>query len=75
MSPAARRKREAMPEPPLTQRELMILRGMIDEHEFAQMRGRYFRGLWRDSRVVVAALVGGVLIVLQLVTLWLGVVK
>jgi hypothetical protein len=54
-----------VPELPLTDREIRILRGMIDDHEFRRVRRRVFGEWWRDGRIVAAALAGGVLLTLE----------
>jgi hypothetical protein len=56
-----------MTESPLTDRELVILRGMIDDHEYRLVRRRMFGRWWRDGRVVTAVVAGGVLIALELI--------
>jgi hypothetical protein len=48
-------------EPPLTERELRIVRGMIDEHEVRRIRRTVFGEWWRDGKVL-AAVVGGCLL-------------
>jgi len=54
-----------MPEPPLTERELRIVRGMIDDHEVRRIRRGIFGEWWRDGRVIAAVLAGAVLIALE----------
>lgn len=58
-----------MHEPPLTDRELRIVRGMIDEHLYRQARSKFLGESWRDSRAVLAVLGAGVLFGVQVVTL------
>lgn len=55
-----------MPEPPLTDRELRIVRGMLDEHEYEMRRGAARRHFWTAGRVWFAFLLGIVLVVLQI---------
>lgn len=52
-------------EPPLTDRELRIVRGMIDEYEVRRIRRGMFGEWWRDGKVVAAVLGGGILITLE----------
>ena len=56
-------------EPPLNDRELRIVRGMIDEHEYNRVRNRFLSDAWRDSRAVFAVFAGVVLALLQIATL------
>jgi hypothetical protein len=56
-----------MAESPLTDREIVILRGMIDDHEYRLVRRRMFGKWWRDGRIVAAVTGGAVLITLELV--------
>ena len=56
-----------MPEPPLTDRELRIVRGMLDEHEYDMRRGAARRHFWTAGRVWFAFVLGLVLVVLQIV--------
>jgi len=55
-----------VPEPPLTDRELRIVRGMLDEHEYEMRRGAARRHFWTAGRVWFAFLLGIVLVVLQI---------
>lgn len=59
------------PEPPLTARELRIVRGMIDEFEYRLQRRRFGRTVLGDFRVMLALLGGTMLITLQIVDLYL----
>jgi hypothetical protein len=46
-----------MREPPLNDRELRILRGMLDEYDFRmRSRARLFRRLSTGERIIIAAL-------------------
>jgi hypothetical protein len=58
-----------VPEPPLSDRELRILRGVIDEHEYRAARDRFLGESWRGSRAIVIAIAGAMLFGLQVVTL------
>lgn len=57
------------PQPPLTDRELRIIRGMIDEFEFRSARRRVLGGFVTDLRVVTVVLGGVILVALNAVTL------
>ena len=50
-----------MPEPPLTDRELRILRGVIDEHLYREARGRFLGESWREGRAILVVVAGVVL--------------
>ena len=54
-------------EPPLTDRELRILRGMLDEHEMRRIRRTILGEWWRDGKVVAAVLGAAVLVTLEVV--------
>ena len=52
-----------MPEPPLTDRELRIVRGMLDEYHYSMQRGQRRHREWSAARVglvTFAAVVAGV---------------
>ena len=55
-----------MPESPLTDTELRIVRGMIDEYRYDLERGRERRRALSTGEAVLAALVGVALVVLQI---------
>lgn len=55
--------------PPLDQRELNILRGMIDEYMSSQYRRRFRRELFEDSKMMFAMVAATVLFLLNLATL------
>ena len=63
-----------MPEPPLTQTELRIVRGMIDEYRFDQERGRERRAMLKHWQIVGGITTGLLLVVLQLLQLYFNVV-
>lgn len=52
-------------EPPLTERELTILRGMIDDHETRRIRRGMFGEWWRDGKVIAAICGGAILVTLE----------
>jgi hypothetical protein len=56
---------DTMPERPLDERELRIVRGMIDDHEMRRIRRGIFGEWWRDGRVLFALLGGILLVTLQ----------
>jgi hypothetical protein len=56
-----------MPERQLTDHELRIVRGMIDEHEDTLRRGRRRSAFWTRTRVNLAFALGLVLVLLQIV--------
>ncbi len=58
-----------MAEPPLTDRELVIVRGLIDDHEYERARNRFLGESWRGSRAVFLVIAGVLLFGLQVVTL------
>lgn len=58
------------PEPPLSDREIRILRGMMDEYEYGRMRRvAYSRSFAVLGRVVAALAAGAVLVsgILQII--------
>lgn len=57
-------------EPPLTERELTILRGMIDDHETRRIRRSMFGEWWRDGKVLVGALGFLILVTLELLQIY-----
>ena len=59
-----------MTEPPLTQNELRIVRGMIDEYRFDQERGRERRAMLKHWQIVGGIATGLLLVVLQLLQLY-----
>jgi hypothetical protein len=54
---------------PLTDRELRIIRGMIDEYDLRTRSRLVWRGRVRDVRVLLAVVGAAILIVLQSVEL------
>ena len=54
-----------MGERPLDERELKIVRGMIDEYETRRIRRSLFGEWWRDGKVLVAVFGGAILVTLQ----------
>lgn len=58
-----------MPEPPLTDRELRILRGVIDEHLYRESRARFLGESWREGRAILVVVAGVVLFGLQIAVL------
>jgi len=54
---------------PLSDTELRVLRGMIDEYRYHEQRGRMWRSRWTFGKVLVAVLSGLAVFVVQLVTL------
>lgn len=61
-----------MQEPPLNDRELRVVRGMIDDHLYQEARNRFLGESFRGSRAVVLAIAGILLFGLQVVTLILA---
>ncbi len=57
------------PQPPLTDRELRIIRGMIDEYDYRLTRRHQLGVVVGDVRVLIAIVAGILLIVLQAVSL------
>ena len=60
-----------MSEPPLTDRELRILRGMLDDHEWKRRQRLHWGTVFGDARIIVGVLGAFMLIVMQGVELWL----
>lgn len=58
-----------MAESPLSDRELTILRGMIDEYETRRIRRSIFGEWWRDGKVLAATFGGIVLGALEIAQL------
>ena len=58
-----------MRQDPLSDTELRVLRGMIDEYRYHEQRGRMWRSRWTFGKVLVAVLSGLAVFVVQLVTL------
>lgn len=56
-----------MAEPPLTDRERRIIRGLIDDHEYRRVKRQVLGEWWKDSRLVVAVLGGAILLILEVV--------
>ena len=69
--PCLYRSAAVVNEPPLTNRELRILRGMLDEHEWKQHSRQHWATAFGDIRVVVGVAGAGMLILMQAVELWL----
>lgn len=57
---------------PLSDRELRVLRGMMDEYEYERTKRRIFQGWLGDARLVLAALGAIMLLILQTITLYLS---
>ncbi len=57
------------PQPPLTDKELRIVRGMIDEFETRMVSKHLIHGFVADFRVFLAIVGAALLVVLQVVTL------
>lgn len=58
-----------MQEPPLNDRELRVVRGLIDDHLYDEARNRFLGESFRGGRAVVIAVAGILLFGLQVVTL------
>lgn len=58
-----------MLEPQLTDLELRVVRGMIDEYRYHQQRGKVWRSWWTTGKIVVAVVSGVVVVVVQITTL------
>ncbi len=58
-----------MAEPPLTDRELVIVRGLIDDHEYERARNRFLGESWRGSRAFFLVVAGILLFGLQVASL------
>lgn len=56
-------------ESPLSDRELSILRGMIDEYETRRVRRSLFGEWWRDGKVIAGVIAGAILVTLEIVQL------
>lgn len=56
-------------EPPLTDRELRIVRGMLDEYSYAQKRHAFWSRTLGTSRLLVTTVAAVTVIVLNAVTL------
>lgn len=57
-------------EPPLSQFELRVVRGMIDQYRYELERNRRWRGLLSDGRMLTVAAVAAGSFILQIVSLW-----
>ena len=57
-------------EPPLTERELKILRGMIDDHETRRIRRSLLGEWWRDGKVIAAVFGGLILVTLEVLQIY-----
>lgn len=60
-----------MPYEPLNEREVRILRGMIDEYENARLRRRFIRGLVEDGLGIGRALGGIIAAILVALQIWI----
>jgi hypothetical protein len=61
--------------PPFTDREIRILRGMIDEHEYEQARRKFLGNITRgglDAGKLIGATLASVLVILQILILVRG---
>lgn len=58
-------------QPPLTDRELRILRGMLDDHEFRRRQREFWGTAFGDFRVIVGFVGALILIGVQAAELWL----
>lgn len=56
-----------MPEEPLTDAELRIVRGMIEEYDFAHKRNLLWSQRWKAGRVIALTILGIMLYMLQIV--------
>lgn len=59
-----------MREQPLTDRELRIVRGMMDEYEYRRARGRVLGEWYKDARLLIASVTAAVILGLQVVNLF-----
>lgn len=59
-----------MPQTPLTERELTIVRAMIDEYERTYGRRRFFRETFGEFRGVVVFAGALLLVVLQIIAIY-----
>lgn len=57
-----------MHEPPLTDRELKVLRGMLDEYQYSRSRRHVFAELWDDARGFAKFIAATSIVVLNIVT-------
>jgi hypothetical protein len=62
-----------VPEPALTDTELRIVRGMIDEYRYDIERGRERRRALSTGEAILAAIVGVALVSLQLASLLIAI--
>ena len=64
-----------MSEPPLNDRELRILRGMIDEYQQRVLFEGWVRAGWRTIAKIVAVLSGaavGIAALIEVIRMWSG---
>ena len=64
-----------MPESPLNEQELRILRGMIDQYEYGRARSRMFASWAKDTGKLLAILGGFTLIALNVVQVVLALMQ
>lgn len=64
-----------MPEPPLREQEIRVLRGMMDEYTYGQARHRLFTQWWKDTGKLLAILGGFALLVLNVVQIVLALMQ
>lgn len=58
-----------MPEPPLADHELRVVRGMIDQYQHDRQRSLIVQEFFNDTRTVAVAVCGTVLLAVNIVTL------
>lgn len=54
---------------PLTEREIRVLRGMIDQYEYDENRQRFFHGVWTSGKAFLLVLAAVVTMVAQIATM------
>lgn len=60
-----------MGESPLSDTEIRIVRGMIDEYQYGEARRRMFNEWWKDSRAILGVFGAMMLLVMQGAELYL----